>query len=85
MNVPIGRSAMSSIAPAMASTVTTAATVNFQVSSRISRARATRSRSTGSSAAIGAATRKPVASTARSSASVVVTPGTYSTVTVSVA
>ena len=29
---------MSSIAPAMASTVTTAAAVNFQVSSRISRA-----------------------------------------------
>ena len=76
---------MSSIAPPIASTATTAATVNFQPSSRISWARARRSRSTGSSAAIGAATRNPTASTARSMASAVVTPGTYSTVTDSVA
>jgi len=76
LNESMGRSAMRSIAPPIATTVATPARASFQVSVRISRARARRSRSSGSSAAIGAATWKPACSTARSNSSPVVTPGT---------
>ena len=48
--------AMSSMDASIATTATTAASANRPASVRTSRARATRSRSTGSSAAIGAAT-----------------------------
>jgi hypothetical protein len=62
--------------PSIATTATPAASANFQVSARTSRERAMRSRSTGSSAAIGAATWKPAPRTAPSSASAEVAPGT---------
>ena len=72
---PMGRSAISSIAPSMAAIVTTAAATNFHVSVRISRLRAMRSRSSGSSAAIGSATSKPASTTAFSRSSALTTPG----------
>ena len=59
----------------MVTPVATAATVNFPVRVRISRWRASRSRSNGSSAAIGSATWNPAAATARSRSSAVVAPG----------
>ena len=71
-----GTSAVSSIEPSSVTTPTTAASANFPLSVRISRWRAIRSRSTGSSVGIGSATSNPACSTACSSASAVVTPGT---------
>ena len=71
----MGRSAISSIEPIIATIATAAAATNFQASVRISRLRAMRSRSRGSSAAIGAATSKPAATTAFSRSSALATPG----------
>jgi hypothetical protein len=76
LNESIGRSAIKSIEPAIAITVTTPASANLQNSPFTSRLRAMRSRSSGSSAAIGADTSKPAAPTACSRSSALTTPGT---------